>query len=121
MKVSPLQRNITILSKIIEYCNQVDEAMALFGGSLEELKENAVFRNAVAMCVLQIGELTIHLTGDFKKDYSQIPWQKIKDMRNIAAHHYGRFDDQILWETITSDIEPLRDYCNECIVKLQQA
>jgi uncharacterized protein with HEPN domain len=120
MKISLSQRDITILKKITEYCDQIDEAVAAFGKSKDALVASSVYRNAVAMCVLQIGELTTHLTTDFKNRFTLIPWQKIKDMRNVAAH-YGRFDDDILWETITEDIVPLRDYCNECIAELEAA
>jgi hypothetical protein len=38
MKVSPSQRNITILKKIIEYCDQIDEAVATFGKSKDALE-----------------------------------------------------------------------------------
>ncbi|MDR1953233.1 MAG: DUF86 domain-containing protein [Clostridiales Family XIII bacterium] len=120
MKVSPSQRNITILKKIVEYCDQIDEAVKAFGKSKDALEASSVYRNASAMCILQIGELTTHLTTEFKAGFTMIPWQKIKDMRNVAAHHYGRFDDDILWETITEDIAPLRDYCNECIATLEK-
>ncbi|MDR1796232.1 MAG: DUF86 domain-containing protein [Clostridiales Family XIII bacterium] len=120
MKISPSQRNITILKKIAQYCDQKDEAISHFGKSYETLHENAVYKNATAMCVLQIGELTTHLTEDFRKTFSNMPWQKIKDMRNIAAHHYGQFDDQILWDTMGNDISPLRDYCHECIAALRK-
>ncbi|GHU65522.1 hypothetical protein AGMMS49983_13370 [Clostridia bacterium] len=120
MKVSPSQRDISILKKITEYCNQVDEAVAAFGKSKDALATSSVYRNAAAMCILQIGELTTHLTTEFKTKFTMVPWQKIKDMRNIAAHHYGRFDDDMLWETITEEITPLRNYCNECIAELEK-
>ena len=67
------------------------------------------------MCVLQIGELTVHLTDDFKVKYSSMPWQDIKRMRNIAAHRYGSFDIDVLWDTIANDIPSLRKYCLEAI------
>ena len=35
-------------------------------------------------------------------------------MRDKAAHHYGQFDMSTLWETVTTDIEPLKEYCLEC-------
>ena len=38
-------------------------------------------------------------------------WRDIKAMRNIAAHNYGEIDTEILWETITGDIQELKSYC----------
>ncbi|WP_461252389.1 HepT-like ribonuclease domain-containing protein, partial [Treponema sp. R8-4-B8] len=53
------------------------------------LTENIAFKNAVAMCILQIGELTTHFSKDFLEHNKKVPWGNMKRMRNIAAHHYG--------------------------------
>jgi len=108
-------RNIYILGKIIKYCDEIYQANEDFGNSFEILKIKPTYKNATAMCILQIGELITHLTDDFKSTYSDMPWSEIKKMRNIAAHHYGSFDLETLWDTITNDIPVLRDYCEEII------
>ena len=110
-----MNRDIEILKRIIKYCDEIDESNNDFGYSLENLKIKASYKNAVAMCILQIGELTAHLSDDFKSVYHKMPWQDIKRMRNIAAHHYGSFDTETLWDTIENDIPALHDYCNEII------
>jgi uncharacterized protein with HEPN domain len=119
MKVSPRQRDITILKKMIGYCDEINEAVSRFNATFEVLENDVIFKHATAMCILQIGELATHLTTDFKDSHALIPWRKITDMRHIAAHHYGKFDNDILWETITNDIGPLREYCKKCIEELQ--
>ena len=108
-------RNIDVLKKILKYCYEIDEANRDFGNSFEALKDKATYKNAIAMCILQIGELTTHLSDDFKTAYSSMPWHDIKRMRNMAAHHYGRFDVEVLWGTILYDIPALRDYCIKII------
>ena len=108
-------RDIYILGKIIKYCDEIDQANEDFGNSFEILKSKTTYKNAAAMCILQIGELITHLTDDFKSTYSDIPWHQIKKMRNVAAHNYGKFDIETLWDTITKDIPDLRDYCNKII------
>jgi uncharacterized protein with HEPN domain len=70
------------------------------------------------MCILQIGELTTHLTDDFRQTHTAAPWKEIRNLRNLAVHHYWSFDSTILWETANSDIKPLRDYCRQCIEEL---
>jgi uncharacterized protein with HEPN domain len=123
MKISPRQRDITILNKIVGYCDEIDEAVSRFNATFEILENDTLLKNAISMCILQIGELATHLTDDFKDFHPLIPWRKITDMRNIAAHHYGKFNNDILWETITTDISPLREYCQRCIdeLKLQES
>ena len=74
-----------------------------------------LFTEAVAMCILQIGELSAHLSENFKETYSGVPWRNIKGMRNIMAHKYGDISIATLWETITDDILILFDYCNSVL------
>ncbi|WP_242652508.1 DUF86 domain-containing protein [Desulfofarcimen acetoxidans] len=83
------ERNIDILEHIIKYCNEIYETHSYFGNSSEAFKVNSIYRNAVAMCILQIGELSAHLSEDFKETYSGVPWRNIKGMRNIMAYKYG--------------------------------
>jgi uncharacterized protein with HEPN domain len=109
------KRDADALSHIIRYCAEIAETRKRFGDSLEALQSDTAYKNAVAMGVLQIGELTTHLSDDFKTTYDKMPWQDIKSMRNIAAHHYGRFDVKKLWETITEDIPEMKAYCEEIL------
>jgi uncharacterized protein with HEPN domain len=116
--MTQVNRDITILEKIISYCDEIDEANLQSGNSLEALKSNSVYRNATSMCILQIGELTTHLTSEFKQRFTGVPWKAIRGMRNIAAHHYGKFDVDILWETISTRVPELKEYCTECLKTL---
>jgi len=104
-------RNIDILKKMIQYCGEIQGTIDRFGNTLDALKSDFVYKNAVAMCILQIGELANHLTDDFKATYTDMPWRAIRGMRNIAAHQYGDFDIETLWGTITKNIPALREYC----------
>jgi uncharacterized protein with HEPN domain len=85
------------------------------------MKRDAVYKNAVAMCILQIEESVAHLTEGFKSDFNEMPWQDIKGMRNIAAHRYGSFDTDKLYETITADIPILRAYCVNIMSRYESA
>ena len=106
-------RDYDILEHIIRFCDEIDEAINHFGNTYDELESSSVYKNAVSMCILQIGELTVHLSDEFRAKYNEMPWQDIKAMRNIAAHHYASFDTAKLWETITDDLPELREYCNK--------
>ena len=111
-------KNILILKKIIHYADQITLTIENLTLDFEKLEADFIAKNALSMCILQIGELAGRLTEDFKIKYPEMPWQNIKAMRNIAAHNYGEFDDLVLWETVTNDIPELKAYC-EKIIKLQ--
>ncbi|MCD7820452.1 MAG: DUF86 domain-containing protein [Lachnospiraceae bacterium] len=90
-------------------------SMDVFGKEYSVFSENTIYQNAVALCVLQIGELTTHLTDEMKKTYTKMPWNQIKALRNIVAHNYGKIDREILLETLIQDIPELQIYCREII------
>lgn len=56
--MKPLDRNIRILEHIIGYCDQIEETIQRFGNSYDIFSSDAIYRNAAALCVLQIGEAT---------------------------------------------------------------
>lgn len=107
----PLDRNISILEHIVKYCDQIDETVRRFGDSYDHFSKDEIYRNAVAMCILQIGELAGKLTDAFRDEHPGAPWRQIKGMRNIIAHNYGTVDAETTWEILTDDIPALKTYC----------
>jgi len=62
-------------------------------------------------CMMQfvvIGEVISRLDEEYKKRHTQIPWQKIKDFRNIIAHDYFGIDADEIWDIIHSKLLPLK-------------
>lgn len=106
-----VNRNVDVLNRIVYYCKEISNTIERFGNKYEIFSNDSVYQNAVALCVLQIGELTTHFTEEFKNTYNEMPWNQIKALRNIVAHNYGKIDKEILWETISNDIPNLQNYC----------
>ena len=104
-------RNRDIIEHILRYCNQIETAHDDFGKSKERFIESTTYQNAVSMCILQIGELVNRLSDDFKAEHSNIPWHKIRGMRNFVAHEYGSIDFDIVWSTATNSIVDLKIFC----------
>ncbi len=108
-------RNIDILNHILSYCEEIEEANDRFNHSFDEFKTSSIYKNAVSMCFLQIGELVKHLTPEFKDYNSEIEWRKIQGMRNIFAHDYGNIDVSIVWRTIERELPKLTAFCQKTI------
>ena len=51
--------------------------------------------DATMMQFVVIGEIISRLDDNIKSNYSNIPWQKIKDFRNIIAHDYFGIDAEV--------------------------
>lgn len=51
-----------------------------------------------------IGEAVGKLSAELKQAYPDIPWQDIKDFRNLLAYEYFGVDLEIVWNTIRIDL-----------------
>ena len=109
------ERDRTILEHIVSYCVDIENAVARFGNSYEIFSADKEYRNACAMCVLQIGELSGHLSEVFRNSHKDIQWSEIKGMRNVMAHRYGSISVVKTWETIERDVPELKAYCLRCL------
>lgn len=87
----------------------------MFGHSKERFMAEHVYRNAVCMSLMQIGELSNHLSDAFKKQNDEIPWHQIRGMRNLFAHHYHGLEFTELWHTSLEDTETLYSFCERIL------
>ena len=108
-------RDEIVLKKILQYADEIGATISRFNLTPESFTEDFVARNAISMCILQIGELVGKLSDGLKVENTAMPWREIKAMRNIAAHNYGEIDIDILWEAATGDIPDLKEYCQKFI------
>lgn len=105
-----------ILDHIRYYCKDVQETLERIGKDKAIFETDKDFRNSICMSLLQIGELTGHLSEDFRETTkSTIYWPAIKGMRNLFAHNYGAIDIDLVWETAVNDIPMLLAFCEQSI------
>lgn len=110
------KKNIDILEYIQTYCEDVEASVKRFGNDKAVFDSDRDYRNSVCMSLLQIGELTGHLSDDFREETKQtIYWPAVKGMRNLFAHNYGAVDIDRVWETVVSDLPLLHRFCEQTI------
>lgn len=54
-----------------------------------------------------IGEAAANVPEEIAANYPDIPWQDMRDMRNVLAHEYFGINEKIVWDTIKDDLLPL--------------
>ncbi len=62
-----------------------------------------------------IGESVGKLSAALKDGYPEIPWQDIKDFRNLLAHEYFGVDLEIVWNTVHNDLPLMLDAIQEIV------
>ena len=106
-------RDRDIVEHILRYCEQIETAHNDFNHSRERFDNSTTYQNAISMCILQIGELVGHLSDDFRENNTEIPWHKIRGMRNYVAHEYGSIDLDVVWYVATNSILKVKEFCQK--------
>lgn len=78
------------------------QGMDLEGFRASDITVDAVIRNFTI-----IGEAARQIPPEIEKANSDIPWDKMRALRNIVVHQYFGVDASILWETLRHDLPPL--------------
>lgn len=94
-----LQDILDSIDKIDEYIQEV---------SFEEFSKNGEKIDAVIRNLEIIGEAANNVPEEITSKYTEIPWEKMVSMRNKVLHEYFGVDEEILWQTITEDLLPLK-------------
>lgn len=100
------------LLHIRTYCEDIETFIDRFGRDFGLFSTDRAYFSAVAMCILQIGELSNRLSDEFREaTKDRLPWGMIRGMRNWLAHSYAEADEKILWETACNDIPKVLSFC----------
>ncbi len=106
------KRDRRVLEKILGYCAKVFKTHQFFhNDKLLFVDEEAgfIYRDAVSMSILQIGELSKSLTDEMRQAHADIPWREIVGMRDVAVHHYGSWNYEKVWGTSQDDVPALEE------------
>ena len=108
-------RNTGIIKSIIVHIENVFNAQKRFGNSFDAFASDRDYFNSACMSLLQIGELSRHLTPEFTAMHNAVPWKNIIGLRNIVVHGYGQLDIETVWATIIDDIPDLYEKCKALV------
>lgn len=115
--MTELHKDILRVQHIIDYILILEEVVVEYK-SIElgnNLKQKMLMERALEI----IGEAAQHTSAILKSDYPSIPWQKLKDLRNLISHEYFRVDIDILLYTCENYIFPLKSEFEEIKKKLE--
>lgn len=86
------------------------ERIARYTAGLDHATFERDVRTVEAVCfaLVVIGEAASHVPDNVQAAAPQIPWRKMKAMRNIAAHEYFGIDVTTVWQTAVADIPALK-------------
>ena len=94
------------IEKIEKYIDSVE---------FDEFSLNDMMIDAVVREFEIIGEAARNLSDKFQDDHFEIPWYKIKAMRNVLIHEYFGVNLKIVWDTCKSDMPVLKSFIKKML------
>jgi uncharacterized protein with HEPN domain len=73
----------------------------------EDFKKDDKTVRAVEMNFIIIGEAASQIPDEVEEQYTAIPWNLMRAMRNRIVHVYFKVDEKLMWDTIQNDLPPL--------------
>jgi len=78
------------------------------GLSFEDFEENNLITDAVVRNIEIIGEAAKNVPAEIQNQFTDIPWQKLRGIRNRIVHDYFEVDRTIIWYIVTNELTPLK-------------
>jgi len=93
------------LEDILEAIARIDRYVA--GMDYEAFRADDKTTDAVVRNLEIIGETARHVPEQMQRQHSELPWDKMRDIRNLLIHQYFGIGVPIVWQTIRDDLPPL--------------
>lgn len=77
--------------------------------SFEDFAQSSIVIDAVVRNIGIIGEASKNIPQEIQDKFKDIPWQKIKGIRNRIVHEYFSVDITIIWFIIQNELSPLKN------------
>ncbi len=84
------------IEKIIHYSSSSKSA--------DDFYHDSKSFDATMIHFINIGEMIERIDLSTKENYPSVPWQNVKDFRNIVAHNYFGIDAEEIWEIINDHL-----------------
>ena len=97
-----------LFEDILESINKIGDYTK--GSELETFISNPMLIDAVVRNIEIIGEASVKIPEEIKTKFSNVPWIKLKGIRNRIVHDYFGVDANIIWEIIEKDLDELKHH-----------
>lgn len=99
------ERDAALVTDILGAAAEVSQFLR--GIDRERFETDALRRRAVERACEIIGEAAGRLSAEFQAAHPEVPWRKVRALRNVLAHDYASVDVRALYRIATQDVPEL--------------
>src|SRR5882724_409577 len=104
-----------LLQDILDFIDKIDSWAPAQSATTDEKTLYAVLH-----ALQYIGEAVSRLPANVTNLRPEVPWQKIRAMRNLIAHDYAGIEAAIVWKTVQERLPELRTAVTSILARLSQ-
>lgn len=102
-----LKNDLYFAKKAIEQIEVIEKY--IYNISYQEFVGDIELLDAIMFRIIQLIENVKNISEQLKSKHPNIPWGKIIGFRNGIVHEYGETNYEIVYQTITNDLSPLKE------------
>lgn len=110
-----MSRDKSSLIDILNACESIGRFIQ--SKTKDDFYNDEMVQEAVIRKIEIIGEASNRISDELKNKFPDLPWRKMRDMRNILIHMYDELE--IIWDTAKKDIPRLKDQIETIMPKLE--
>ncbi|MBV6421217.1 MAG: hypothetical protein DAHOPDDO_02491 [Ignavibacteriaceae bacterium] len=95
-----------LFEDIIESINKIEEYSLDL--TFEDFAQSSIVIDAVVRNIEIIGEASKNIPEEIQNEFFDIPWQKMKGIRNRIVHEYFSVDITIIWFIVQNELGSLK-------------
>lgn len=105
------------LRHILDAIERIQQYLA--GVSYDQFLQNTLLQDGVVRQLEILGEAARNISDALQSTHPEIPWGKMIGIRNRLIHAYFEVDLLTVWDTIRSDLPPLKRQIEQVLAKIR--
>ena len=103
----------TYLKHILEAIETIESYIA--EADYESFAGNRMMVDAVIRELAIIGEAASNITADFQRSHPEMPFRRMRTMRNFLIHEYFGVNTRTVWDTCKDDLPTLKPVVEQAL------
>ena len=105
------------LRHILDAIQRIQEYLA--GISCDQFLQDHLRQDGVVRQLEIIGEAASNVSDSLQSAHPELPWDKMTGIRNRLIHAYFEVDFFIVWDTVRSDLPPLKQQVEQLLMEMR--
>jgi uncharacterized protein with HEPN domain len=113
-----MKNDAVYLHHILDAINRIQGYIA--GVSYDQFLQDSLLQDGVVRQLEIIGEAARNVSGTFRDAHPELPWSQMTGTRNKLIHGYFEVNLFIVWDTVQSDLPPLKQQVERILEEMDK-